>query len=330
MFPTDLAVILGLLVLVNVVFRVPGLRDATIAGARIQTLVAIPTLLFVPGYTLVAVLFPRDTDRGAGHREEDGLVGLQSVGSVDLVERTALSFGMSVALVPLFALAIGVGWGFSRRAVLTGLTALILIGVALAAIRRLRLPPADRYGLPVDQWAGDLRRGLLRPDSAVDGVTNLVLLLAVLAAVGAVGYAAATPYQSGPSSSLYLVTENETGVHVASGYPTDFTAGDGQSLIVGIQNDEERRQPYTIVVTVERVRTDATQTTVIESQELGRVHPTVPPGATWTNRHTVAPTLVGEDLRLHYYLYRGTNAPSNPDSSSAYRDVYIWIDVAEA
>ena len=216
-FPTDIAAILGLLVVANVVLRVPGFRDATVAGARVQLLIAIPVLLFVPGYVLVSALFPGEGEQGAGileEREPD------APASLDFVERVALSFGMSVALVPIFALVVGTFWGFSRPVVLTSLTAALLVGIVVATVRRFRLPPDARYSVPVDRWVDELRRGILHPG----GVVNLVLLLAILAAVGAMGFAVATPYQSGGSSTFYLVTENETGSGTASAGPGTTTS----------------------------------------------------------------------------------------------------------
>lgn len=329
-FPADLLVVLGLLVLANLVIRVPGLREAAVAGARIRVLVAIPALLVVPGYVLVSALFPGAPERGTRQRGGRNSGTGRPSESIDLVERAALSFGMSVALVPLFALAIGSVWDFSLAVVLNGLTVLVLGGIVIAAVRRLRLPPGERFGRPARRWAMDVRAGGLRADSAFEGAANLALALAVLAAVGAVGYAVATPYQSGQSSTLYLVTENETGSLVASGYPTEFTAGEGQSLTVGVANDGERRQPYTVVIAVERVDGDTGEATVTESQEVDRLHATVEPGQTWTSRHTVAPELVGEDLRLHYYLFERETAPSDFDPSAAEESAYVWINVARA
>ena len=48
----------------------------------LQDVLSLPFLLFIPGYTLIFVLFPsRKTDRG-----------------IDFIERIALSFGMSIVV----------------------------------------------------------------------------------------------------------------------------------------------------------------------------------------------------------------------------------------
>lgn len=323
--PLDMVGVLCFLALVHVVSLTPGIEGATIAGASIRAILGIPFLLLVPGYVLVAILSP--ARRRDGQRRRASANRRQGI---DWPERMALSFGASVALVPIFAVVVGSGWSFSTGVVLASIEIFVLVGVVLASVRRLRLPPEHRYQFPLRRHIAYLRRGSFSSDNTFDRVLTVALVVGILAAFGSVGYALATPYESNQSSTLYLVTENETGSLVASDYPSELTAGEGEELIVGVQNNEERQQSYTVVIVTERVRTNGTVTTVTEAAEIDRLHATVPDGSDWTETHDVVPEMVGDDIRLHYYLYRGDTAPSNPDSDSAYRDTYIWINVSEA
>ncbi|MGB3943467.1 MAG: DUF1616 domain-containing protein, partial [Methanothrix sp.] len=55
--------------------------------------VGLVMVLFLPGYALIAALFPRDDD-------------------LDGIERVALSFGLSIAVVPLIGLGLNyTPWG---------------------------------------------------------------------------------------------------------------------------------------------------------------------------------------------------------------------------
>lgn len=326
-FPTDLAIAIAVIVLVNVLFYVPGLQEATLLGAQVLVLIGLPALLFLPGYVLVAIVFPADVRDRTASRDHHWSTRRRSI---DPLERAALSFGMSVALLPLFGLVLDTWWELTTTTVLSGFTVMIAIGITLAAFQRLRVPPAERYQFSIQGWLVDVRRGVRNSDSTFDTLASAVLALAILVAIGTVGYAVATPYQSGQSSTLYLTAENETGTQAAAEYPSTFTAGEPRALTVGIENEEEQRQPYTVIVVLERVRVDGTEATVLESQELNRLRADVPAGETWTERHTVAPTMLGEDLRLHYYLYEGETAPAEPGPESSYRDAYLWIDVTEA
>lgn len=328
-FPTDLAIAIGILVVVNLFFHIEWLGNATILGARIQPLVAIPSLLFLPGYILIAILFPRDIDQRFRGQEFSFRTMPWSNRSIDLIERAALSFGMSVALIPLFALGIGVGWNLTPPVVINGVTIILVVGIALAAIQRFRTPPAQRFTIPIHQWKTNLLNDL-HSTHTTDRVVTIFLVAAILFAVGAVGYAIATPYQSDQSTALFLATEDEQGNPIASGYPTTFTVGESQALTVGITNNENTDQAYTIVITLEQIQPGSAANQVTQSTELNRIQATVPEDATWTGRHSVTPPWPGENLRLHYYLYKGDTVPDDPTTASPYRDAYIWIDVTEA
>lgn len=319
-FPADLAVGLGLLVATNLFLLFPGLRSVTFAGASLRTLLGIPVLFFLPGYVLVSMLFPA---RAGGRSAR----GERTADAIDRPERFALSFGMSIALLPMIGFVLASWWVLTLSTVVTSLTVLLLVGIFVTAIRRFRLSEAERYGHTVGQWSTAIDSVLRGSEGWGFTASSIVLAAAMVLAIGSIGFAVATPYQSGSSSTLYLATENETGVELASGYPTDFTLGEAETLVVGIENDEERRQSYTVVVAAERVENASGSVRVTERQEITRLHPVVDDGEDWSGRHDVAPQLVGDDLRLHYYLYKGETAPDEPTAATAYRDVYVWIDV---
>jgi uncharacterized membrane protein len=324
--PADLVGVAGFIAVVNVVFLVPGLRDATVAGASLRTLLGIPALLFLPGYVLVAIGLPASAARRTGAISSR----TRRRGSIDLVERVALSFGMSVALLPLYGVVLGTWWTITLSSVLTSLSVLLLGGLGLAAIRRFRLQPEDRFGTTLGSLSSRTARPITRSTNGLRSASTVLLIVALVLAVGAMGFAVATPYQSGQSSTLYLVSENESGATVAAGFPTSLAVDETTTMSVGIENDEERTQAYTVAVELERIAPDVGDARVLDSQSVARLHPTVDAGQSWTGSHTVTPRLAGDGLRLHYYLYRGTSAPEEPSTATAYRDAYLWVDVAGA
>ena len=85
------------------------------------SLIAILLVLIVPGYVLVAALFPTGRE-------------------IDWIERIALSFGLSIAIVPLLGLALNFTPFGVRFASIVGTVALFTIIVGwLAYLRRMRL-----------------------------------------------------------------------------------------------------------------------------------------------------------------------------------------------
>ena len=86
-------------------------------------------VLFVPGYTLIAALFPKMKD-------------------LDGIERVALSFGLSIAVVPLIGLGLNyTPWGIRLTPVVVSLALFTLAMAAAAHWRRLSLPSEDRLAL---------------------------------------------------------------------------------------------------------------------------------------------------------------------------------------
>ena len=83
-------------------------------------------VLFLPGYTLIAALFPRKDD-------------------LDGIERVALSFGLRIAISPLLGLALNYTlFGIRLTPVLIVLTVFSIALAIGAYVRRSRIPEGDR------------------------------------------------------------------------------------------------------------------------------------------------------------------------------------------
>src|SRR2546428_14017816 len=96
---------------------------AIILTSGVGNPIATLFVLFVPGYLLVAALFP-------------GKAG------VDWIERVALSVGLSIAVVPLLVLLLNfTPWGIRLEPIVVSIT-LFTVGIgAVAHWRRQRLLP---------------------------------------------------------------------------------------------------------------------------------------------------------------------------------------------
>lgn len=321
--PTDLASVLLFVIVVDLLAIFTPLRSTPLF-----VVLGLPMLLFVPGYVLVAAAFPgRSMDEGD---TADDVSGWTQIGSlerrgVDNVERVALSFAMSLVLVPLFGLALSVvPWGIELVPVLAEVTLFTALVAFVAAVRRLRLPEQERFSVSYKRWVANARAALFDTDSRLDAALNVAVVLGVVIAMTSVGYALAAPQDGESFSQLYLATENEEGELVTGNYPTEFTRGEQRPITVGIENHESQAVEYTVVTKVQRIRGDAT---VVEEQELTRFNKRLSAGETWKTRHQLQPTMVGEDLRVVYLLYKGT-PPDNPSVENADQFVHIWISVS--
>lgn len=351
--PADLAaVIIFSLITVGSVF-IPGINETPL-----RVVFGLGFVLFLPGYAFVAALFPErsevvtpETDQSESPDQQqadskpspvpgtsaaeataqsDGFSPVADRQGIDGIERTALSFGLSIAVVPLIGLLLNfTPWGIRLAPIVLSITVFTLGCVAVAAKRRRELPPDERFVVPYSRWIAAGKTELFDPDGKTDAALNVLLAVSVLLAVGSVGYAVAVPPQGEEFSEFYLLSENAEGELVADGYPEELTVGDQRELVVGISNNEYETTTYTVVVQLQTVEQAGNETTVLSRNEIDRFETTIGHNETHHERHTLEPTRVGESLRIKYLLYTGP-APEAPTEANSYRDLHLWIDVGEA
>ena len=309
--PTDL-------VAVAVVLAVAFLSLRLWDGATVRVVAGAVTLLFLPGYVTAAALFPRRGLSGSDHTAGHEPIGFR--------ERAVVSLGLSVALLPILALVVGQFTdGFSEAIAFGTVAGYVLVVGVVAWLRRRSVPPGERLSLPVSAWRAEFADGV-GSGSTRDRLLTVALVASVLLAGAAFGYAAANPADGETYSDFHLLTTNESGEQVSAGYPDRLARGETASVTWGIENHEAEQTAYTVVVALERVSLSDDGVRRIETVELDRQSATVAPGERTHRTHEIRPTITGEDLRLSYYLYRG-DAPDRASSETAYRHLYVWVDV---
>jgi len=91
-----------------------------------RIILGLPFILLFPGYILIATFFPKRTQ-------------------LDVIERTALGFGLSIAIVPLIGLILNyTPWGIRLYTILISLTGFILVISLVGWIRRSHVLPSER------------------------------------------------------------------------------------------------------------------------------------------------------------------------------------------
>ena len=339
----DLAAVLALVGLTNAAVFLPVVNDSPL-----RVVVGLAFVLFVPGYAFVAALFPEageppTADDGS---EPDG--GLQDRG-IDGIERTALSFGLTIAIVPLIGLALNfTPFGIRLVPILVGISGFTAVATAVAARRRWDLPADERFAVPYREWLAAGRSELLDPGSTVDAALNVALVVAILLATTSVVYAVAVPQQGEQFTEFYVLTENETGDLVTEGYPGELSADDPESIHVGVENNEYEELDYTVVVQLQAVEfresvttagpngTGTTrtvnETVVTDRTELTRYSTTVPHNGSDIRQQNLsvddetATAYAGDDRRVKFLLYRG-DVPARPTAANARWDLQLWVEV---
>ena len=241
-------------------------------------------ILFFPGYTLMAALFPKN-DR------------------LDAIERVALSFVLSFAIVSLIVLVLNyTPWGIRLEPILICIVVFIVIASLIGMYRRLGIPEGQRFEphlrIRLPRWGG-----WSKMDKALLGV----LLISIIASIGAVAYAVATPKVGESFTEFYIVGPGG----MLGDYPQELALGEEGTITVGIVNHEHQATAYSI-----EVRIDGEQV-----QEIGPISLTHE--EKWEEPVTFVPSKAGEDLKVDFLLYRD-------DESEPYRELDLRLDVKDA
>ena len=97
----------------------------------VRIILGLLLVLFLPGYSLIAALFPAKDD-------------------LDGIERIALSFGLSIAVVPLLGLALNyTPFGIRLVPVLVVLSVFTVSLAVIAGVRRQGLPEGYEFALEI-------------------------------------------------------------------------------------------------------------------------------------------------------------------------------------
>ncbi|QLK26368.1 DUF1616 domain-containing protein [Natrinema zhouii] len=331
--PGDLAAVLVATALVIAVAFAPGLRETPL-----RVPVGIAFVLFVPGYALVAALFPEgdrsvDTDSGDDPTgtTDDGTDRLRWFGNgngIDVVDRFSLSIVLSAVIVPTIGLAMNyTPWGIRINPVVAAVSAVTVLVTIVAVYRRRAVVPAARFSVLGRESRARIRQSLIPRNTRSDAVLNGLLAIAVVLAVASVGFAVVAPGLSNDVSAssddgfsaISLLDDDGdllTNSSADDGTPDEFT--------VGIENNEQRTVTYTVVAVEQELATNESSDTVsVEGQrELERFETELAHGETGTIEHELEPA--DEATRLVWLLYPG-DAPEEPTPSNA--DSYVTFSL---
>ncbi len=249
---------------------------------------AILLVLFVLGYVLVAAIFPNNTSLG-------------------WIDRIALSFGLSIGVVPLFGILLNLTpFGPSFRPVLFAVT-FFTVGLGYAAYwRRMRLPIERRLSLTVE-----LGLSKWKERGAVEKSFVVVLAASFVVACAALVYVVLTPRPAQTLTEFYVnLSTNQLG-----------------SVILGVVNHEGAMLSYTIRVDLVGMRiayngtAGVNETAEVNRTTLSMLNFTISEGQNRSQPYMFRIKDIGL-WKVQFILFR------NGDFSNAYATVHIYVRVS--
>jgi uncharacterized membrane protein len=252
----------------------------------LRIILGLPVVLFFPGYTILAALFPRRENLGD-------------------IERFALSFGASLAVVPLIGLVLNyTPWGIRLYPILIALFIFIFSMSVIGWHRNRRLPLEESVSLhfnwklpPLSHlWSGQSRR---------EKIVNLVLAAMVIGAIGSLVYAIRQPRNGEKFTEFYVL--NDKGK--ASNYPSTIFLGQSCQVILGVINHENGATTYKIEITLDGKNIREIGPFNLDAEEKRE------------QKVTITPAQTGDKQELEFILYK-------EGGTDVYASVHLWIDVS--
>ncbi|WP_297477086.1 DUF1616 domain-containing protein [Thermococcus sp.] len=224
------------------VIALSALLDLLIAyvpDSLLRKVLGLTFVLFFPGYVFVTALFPEKKE-------------------LDNLERLALSFGLSIAIVPLIGLALNyTPWGIRLIPILISLT---VFNVAFGVIAIYRRASAFDPWIPwitIERLKEELE---WERSSRLDRALTVILIVAILVSVGTLGYVVSHPKPGEAFTEFYILGPNGK----AEDYPTNLAVGQNGTVIIGIVNHEHRNVTYYVQTWLVNLTWDnRTNTTIV-------------------------------------------------------------------
>jgi len=279
-FAYTLAVLVGLLVLGN------------------GSIVSLPMIAFVPGYMLVAALFPS--------RE------------ISWTERVALSVTVSIATVTLLGLALNfTTFGIRLVPLVVVVSLATLIMGIVAYFRRLHLPAANRVSGLVSLQVPDLKEFPL-----ADRLIVAVLVIGICVSGGVLVYLVSAPRNADSFTEFYILGPNGN----AWDYPTRLNVSQSVSVILGVVNHEHDTVAYTIRVdlvgldVVYNATLQANETIETNRTNWSWANLTLENGRMWTGEYEFRINATGF-WEVQFLLFKDVAY------SAPYRELHLYVRV---
>jgi uncharacterized membrane protein len=277
----------------------------------VRYLFTIPLVLFIPGYCLIAALFPKKDD-------------------IDIMERVALSFGLSFAIIPFIGLGLNfTPWGIQLHSLVLVVSLFTLVLILVTFYRRAILPSDEQFKITFSVIVDTIREGLLPTKSSRTlWFLNIVLILVILIAFVTAVFVIAFPKEGEHFTEFYILGENQT----AADYPSLIKTGQNYQVYLGVVNHEYRNTTYTVE-------------TWIMSTEFNTMTNTSSIIVMDPNDHISFPLSYNETIiipynlsikkqgynRMDFLLFNetvpGTEIIGNDRINASYRNLHLWITV---
>lgn len=287
----------------------------------LRIILGLPSILFIPGYVLIFALFPnKKTDKG-----------------IDIIERIALSFGLSIAVVPLITLGLNYTmWGITLKSIINSLSIFTISLGVIAVYRWIKTDKKERFTI-------DFKINLPSSKNKFDKALNIILIASIIIACGSLVYVITTPKTGEKFTEFYILGSEG----IADNYPRNITTNDTANVIIGIANHEYQQINYTVEIWLINQTTNENITTYhnawfLDKKNVALNHSIIDINREWTAQweYNYSFSINKTGLyKMSFMLFKEKTQEYNTSYDyldtieekleSAYRECHIYIEITE-
>lgn len=298
----------------------------------LKSILGLPFLLFIPGYLLLFILFPtKKTDKG-----------------IDFIQRIALSFGLSLAIVALIGIALYYTNGRIQSE--SAFISIFIFEISLGLIsiyRWYKTTPNERLILSINLSFLKFKKKF-KSKTKLDKILLITLIILIILTTTLFIFVLTTAKPNEKFTGFNILGSDKS----TTNYPYNINTGENKTIIIGITNHEYQTINYTIEVwLINQTITynESTKENIISynnawfmdkiNTSLNHYNKKIEKGwkSQWNYNYTFNITKKGENLTLTFLLF--TTSTDNYDYdkdykeiikqkiNNSYEELHIWINV---
>lgn len=291
--PSDLLIVLLWTIFTFIFTAVPALNNTVL-----KSILGTVAILFIPGYMLIAALFPKRT--------------------LGNVERIALSLGSNIVVVPLLGLILNFTFGIGPVPVLIALCLYTIIMILIVIYQRGKLSDDERFSVNIQSVYEIVNNGLFRPKDRKDTILTVILVFSIISAMGMMYFAITTPKIGEKFTEFYVLNSSEK-----AQYPANLKLDTPATFIIGVTNHEYADVDYIVQ-------------TVFDKDIMGSENVTLKHNDSWKKDITFTPNKEGSDSKIEFLLFKENDTGSTENNienmgndTEPYRKLYLYVNVVK-
>lgn len=219
-----------LLIIILTLFGIIFVLSPKLNSSLIRPIIGILFIIFLPGYSLIAALFPKK-------------------GTLGNFVRLSLSFAFSIALTLLIMLILNyTPFGIRLDPIIASISLFTIFMLFTAFFRRRKVPVDERINPNFPKFIINIK-SLFITEYQRDKIFTVIIVVFIIFGAFSASYAILSSKEGEKFTEFYILSPNGD----IDNYPTDLITGERGNVIIGVKNHEYKKTDYKLIVKMNNI-----------------------------------------------------------------------------